>query len=62
MAKLAGAASFELATPVPQPAPFDHGRVSALLGWTPHRSPREIIGDTVTWIRANEEALSQWIV
>ena len=40
----------------------DHTRVSTLLGWTPRRSPREIVVDLTKWIRANEEALSKWIV
>ena len=40
----------------------DHARVSALLGWMPRRSPREIAADVLKWIRANEQVLATLIV
>ena len=40
----------------------DHRRVSTLLGWSPSRSPREIVSGVQQWIRANEQALSSVIV
>lgn len=40
----------------------DHRRISALLGWTPRRSPRDIATDVLQWIRANEQALATLIV
>lgn len=40
----------------------DHQRVSALLGWSPSRTPRAIVEGVGQWIRANEQVLSALIV
>lgn len=40
----------------------DHQRVSALLGWAPARSPRDIVTGVSQWIGANEQILSTLIV
>ncbi len=40
----------------------DHSKVSDLLGWSPRRSPRDIVEDIASWIRANERALAGVIV
>lgn len=40
----------------------DQERVSKVLGWTPSRSPLQIVADVHEWIRANEQALSAFIV
>jgi CDP-paratose 2-epimerase len=39
----------------------NHQRVSDLLGWSPSRSPRDIVADVQQWIRANEQTLSTLI-
>jgi CDP-paratose 2-epimerase len=36
----------------------DHARVSEALGWSPARPPRQIVADTCSWVRANEQVLS----
>ena len=40
----------------------DNARINNLLGWSPRRSPRQIVSDIETWIRANEPMLSTLIV
>ena len=40
----------------------DNARINGLLGWSPRRSPREIVSEIETWIRANEAMLSTLIV
>lgn len=35
----------------------NHGKASAAFGWTPRRTPRDIMSDIASWIRANEDDL-----
>lgn len=39
----------------------DHARVTDRLGWRPSRPPQTIVGDIVTWLRANPERLASLI-
>lgn len=40
----------------------DHAKVTGLLGWSPCRRPKTIVGDIANWVRANEEGLASLIV
>ena len=40
----------------------DHQRISALLGWKPQRTPRDIVTDVRKWLGDNEQALAKLIV
>jgi CDP-paratose 2-epimerase len=36
----------------------DNARISGLIGWSPQRPPKQIVGDITAWVRANESSLS----
>ena len=40
----------------------DHEKITALLGWSPQRRPKQIVEDIATWVRDNEASLSTVIV
>jgi CDP-paratose 2-epimerase len=40
----------------------DHAQVTNLLGWMPLRRPKQIVSDTMEWIRANEQYLAHILV
>jgi CDP-paratose 2-epimerase len=40
----------------------DHAQVTTLLDWMPRRSPKEIVNDITSWIRANEISLAPILV
>ena len=40
----------------------DHQQVTDLLGWTPKRTPKQIVSEVHQWLRANEQALAKFIV
>jgi len=40
----------------------DHSRVTTATGWRPKRTPRDIVRDIASWVRANESTLSDLIV
>ncbi len=40
----------------------NHAKVSELLGWAPRHSPRQIVEDIASWVRANESSLARTIV
>lgn len=40
----------------------DHAKITRVLGWSPRRSPAQIVHDIAAWVSANEDGLSALIV